>query len=286
MNWKISILEPITAGSALVPVGLRISLPQLPVFTARMELSAGGTSHLQLLNMKYRCPYCKKIIEDLRGAKCPHCGRYMSINVPEVDKDTAAALGEKHRTRRRSIEQIHRQYEQKKQELHGTVSPSIFRHPTFYFGVIVILALLGALLFSAADKSAVRKKESSYHVAMRHVDVLAEALGRYRFHVGRYPTEEQGLAALVRDPGEPEWVGPYINQLRGDPWNTPFFYRPQDGEKLVLLSAGPDKKRGTDDDILPDPAAFDPGTEWTNGWVAADKRIPGVIILNKDPQAE
>ena len=236
--------------------------------------------------MKYRCPYCKEIIEELREAKCPHCGRYMSINVPEVDKETAAALGEKHRVRHRTLERIHRKYERKKKELHGAFSPSMFRNPTFYFGVIVVLALVGSLLFRAADKSIVKKKESPYQVAMRHVDVLAEALGRYRFHVGQFPSSEQGLAALVRDPGEPKWVGPYINQLRGDPWNTPFVYEPQKGKVPVLLSLGPDKKRGTNDDILPDPERFDPGTEWTNGWVTAEKRIPGVVILDSDPQSE
>ena len=236
--------------------------------------------------MKYRCPYCKEIIEELRDAKCPHCERYMSINVAEVDKETAAALGEKHRVRHRALERLHRKYERKEKELYGVFSPSMFRNPTFYFGVIVVLALVGSLLFKAADKSNVKKKKSPYQMAMIHVDVLAEALGRYRFHVGSFPTEEQGLAALVRDPGESKWIGPYINQLRGDPWGTPFVYESQNGKQPLLLSLGPDKKRGSNDDIFPDPERFDPGTEWTNGWVSAEKRISGVIILDEDPQAE
>jgi hypothetical protein len=120
-------------------------------------------------------------------------------------------------------------------------------------------------------------------MAMLHVDVLAEALGRYHFHVGRYPTAEQGLAALVRDPGERKWLGPYINHLRGDPWDTPFVYEPQAGTVPLVLSLGPDRLRGTGDDISPDPECFDPGTEWTNGWVSAEQRIPGVNILDIDP---
>ena len=236
--------------------------------------------------MKYRCPYCKETIENLLEAKCPHCGKYMSVNVPEVDKLTAEALGEKHRKRHRKLERIHKQYERKKRELHGTLSPSMFRNPTFYFGVMFVMALIGGLLFNAADRSGARKRESRYQRAMRHVDVLAEALGRYRFHVGTYPSAEQGLAALVRDPGEPQWIGPYISRLRADPWDSPFVYEPRTDGVPVLLSVGPDGKRGTEDDILPDPERFDPGTEWTNGWVTADKRLPGVTILGKDPQAE
>jgi len=142
---------------------------------------------------------------------------------------------------------------------------------------------VGILLFNAADKSSVRKKASPYQRGMRHVDVLAEALGRYHFHVGTYPSADQGLAALVRDPGEPKWLGPYINLLRNDPWNTPFVYEPQDGPPPIVLSCGPDRKRGTADDILPDPECFNPGTEWTNGWVSAEQRLIGVTVLPEDP---
>ncbi len=237
--------------------------------------------------MKYRCPYCREMIAELRAPKCPHCGRYMAIHVPGIDRESAAALGEKHRARRRALERIHRQYERKKkEELHGTFSPSMFHNPTFYLGVIVVLAVVGSLLFDAADKSVVKKKEPPYQVAMRHVDVLAEALGRYCFHVGSFPTAEQGLAALVRDPGDPKWIGPYINHLRSDPWGTPFVYEPQQGTVPTLISLGPDKQRGTDDDIMPDPESFDPGTEWTNGWVSAEQRSPGVIVLDSDPAAQ
>lgn len=236
--------------------------------------------------MKYRCPYCKEIIETLRERKCPHCGRYMSVRGPEVDSESAKALSEKQRARRRAIERIHRRYEREKKQMRGGFSPSIFRSPTFYFGVMAVLALIGALLFSATDKTVVKKKKSPYQVAMRHIDILAEALGRYRFHVGRFPTKEQGLAALVRDPGEPKWNGPYVNQLIYDPWNTPFVYEPRRGRLPILLSLGADKQRGTNDDVLADPECFDPGTAWTNGWVSAEKRVPGVIILDAAPDVE
>ncbi len=233
--------------------------------------------------MKYRCPYCQAILNQLSDAKCPHCGRVMLINTPLINKEDAEALGEKHRRRHRSIERIRRSYERQKQELHGQLPPSLFRNPTFYFGVMAIFALVGVLLFNAADQSAVRKKDSPYQRSMRHVDVLAEALGRYHFHVGAYPSAEQGLAALVRDPGVPGWLGPYINLLRNDPWGSPFVYEPQAGAPPLILALGPDKKRGTADDILPDPASFNPGTDWTNGWVSAGERLIGVTILPADP---
>ena len=47
--------------------------------------------------------------------------------------------------KRRKIENIHREYERKKAELHGAVQTTMFRNPKFYFGVIVVLALVGVL---------------------------------------------------------------------------------------------------------------------------------------------
>ena len=42
--------------------------------------------------------------------------------------------------------------------------------------------------------------------------VLESALDSYREDVGRYPTAQQGLQALLIDPGVPGWAGPYATQ--------------------------------------------------------------------------
>jgi general secretion pathway protein G len=183
--------------------------------------------------------------------------------------------------RRRKIDNIWRECEQKKSELRGVVAPGVWRSPKLYIGVIVGLAVVGGAVFKATDAAVQRNVEPPPLRAMRHVDVLAEALGRYRFHVGSYPSSEQGLPALVRDPLVPKWDGPYINQLRKDPWGVPYVYAPPPDGAVhpLLLSCGPDKTRGTSDDIRPDAARFDPGTAWTNGWVSARERLPGVTVL-------
>lgn len=187
--------------------------------------------------------------------------------------------------RRRKLEQIRRESEQQKAELSAPPSGMLIRTPAFYFGIIVIMAAVGAALFNSADRAQKRKVELPQERAMRHLDVLAEALGRYRFHVGNFPTEEQGLAALLLDPGEPGWLGPYINQLRPDPWMTAYIYQPQgDGALPRLLSCGPDGKPDTDDDINAAEMRFDPGTEWTNGWVSADQRWPRLYVDEEGKQ--
>ena len=183
--------------------------------------------------------------------------------------------------RKRKIENIWRETERQKAALHVPAGGGVWRTPQLYLGVIVVLAVLGGAIFKATDSAVQRKAESPHLLAMGNIDALAEALGRYRFHVGDYPSAEQGLFALIRDPQTAKWNGPYVNQIRKDPWNMPFVYEPptDNGALPLLLSCGPDRARGTADDIRPDPARFDPGTEWTNGWLSVRERLPGVMIL-------
>lgn len=190
---------------------------------------------------------------------------------------------ERRRAKLRLLNRIEHDYAQKKAELQSVVPPALFRNPKVYIGLVVIFLVLGGALFNATDKSVQVLQVTPPLRALRNLDVLAEALGRYRFHVGQFPNREQGLAALVRDPQVPKWNGPYINQLRNDPWDTPFFYEPATNGLPTLFSCGADKKPGTSDDLRPDPARFEPGTAWTNGWVSAYERATGVLVLPRAP---
>ena len=185
--------------------------------------------------------------------------------------------------RKRKIENLWRDCERQKSEMHGILTPGMFHNPKFYFVMVAVLVVVGALLFRATDAAVSRKVAPSVLRAMRHVDVLAEALGRYRFHTGTFPSAEQGLLALVRDPKVPKWDGPYINQLPKDPWRTSYVYEPGTNGVPVVLSCGPDKLRGTPDDLRADPDRFNPGTDWTNGWVKASERHPGIRVIPAAP---
>jgi general secretion pathway protein G len=73
--------------------------------------------------------------------------------------------------------------------------------------------------------------------------------------MGRYPTEAEGLAALVKEPpGGGRWLGPYLpaTAVKGervvDGAGRPIVYR-LEGGKHVLVGAGPDGKLGTGDDV-------------------------------------
>ncbi|MEM9295454.1 MAG: type II secretion system protein GspG, partial [Planctomycetota bacterium] len=86
-------------------------------------------------------------------------------------------------------------------------------------------------------------------------------LGRYEIEVGAYPTTQQGLDALVTDPGNvPDWPGRTLDAdaVPQDQWGNDWQYRApgtQNTDGYDLFSFGPDGKQGGGDDI----------TNWTQG---------------------
>lgn len=176
------------------------------------------------------------------------------------------------RKRIASIKAIRRQYEAKRAEL-GISAPTFRRGPAFYLIMIVGLSLLGALVLSVAGKGGRGKGQLRADIKAREsMNALSIALGRYKFHVGSYPSTEEGLQALAAiTPHKPGWIGPYIRRLNPDPWGREYVYevRPEGGVP-VLFSRGPDGRMGTTDDVMPDPRLFNEPFEdltWTNKWV-------------------
>ena len=189
-----------------------------------------------------------------------------------------------------AVKAIAREYAMKKAELQGSGAPLIKRGPVFYLAIVAVLAIVGGLVLSQGDLSLGKKRiERKPLMARKAMDALSVALGRYKFHVGEYPTTEEGLKVLAyRNPNEIRkirkahkgWDGPYVNHIVNDPWGHEYVYetRPEGGNP-VLYSKGPNGRAGDDDDVLPDQLSFDAAfrdTTWTNGWAPAELR--GVVL--------
>lgn len=114
--------------------------------------------------------------------------------------------------------------------------------------VLVILGMLAGLvgprIFGNVDKSKVKTADTQ-------VRMLRGALQTYRLDVGSYPNTEQGLKALISNPGGVRsWQGPYLeDQLPKDPWEQDYVYKsPVDNlQGFALYSLGADGKQGGDD---------------------------------------
>lgn len=118
--------------------------------------------------------------------------------------------------------------------------------------VVIIIAALAAMVM---PRLAGRTEEARREVAKADIQGnIALALKLYEVDNGRYPTTEQGLAALLQKPTSPptptNWKGPYLEQEPLDPWKKLYVYRypgvhpPRDYD---LYSLGPDGAEGNDD---------------------------------------
>ena len=86
--------------------------------------------------------------------------------------------------------------------------------------LLVVLVILGLLVGYVAPKYFAQLGKSEVKTARAQINSLEKALDQYRLDVGRYPTGEQGLAALnVRPAAESKWAGPYLQKaVPNDPW--------------------------------------------------------------------
>jgi general secretion pathway protein G len=111
--------------------------------------------------------------------------------------------------------------------------------------VLVILGLLAGLVGPQVMKYLGSAKTDS---ARLQIEDLAASLDLYRLEVGRYPSTQEGLEALVEaPPGARNWNGPYLKkkQVPKDPWGNEFHYRyPGEHGPFDLYSLGADDSEG------------------------------------------
>ncbi|QJD30702.1 type II secretion system major pseudopilin GspG [Methylococcus geothermalis] len=123
--------------------------------------------------------------------------------------------------------------------------------------LLVVLAIIGLLAGLVGPQVMKHLGESKSKTARLQIEELASSLDMYKLDVGRYPTTEEGLNALIEQPSTARvWNGPYLRKKKVplDPWNNPFHYvAPGQHGKFDLWSLGQDNAEGgegEDADIL------------------------------------
>jgi general secretion pathway protein G len=122
--------------------------------------------------------------------------------------------------------------------------------------VLVVIVVIGLLATLVAPNVLRHLGTSKSATARSQLELLAAALDTYRLDNGSYPSTEQGLNALWREPlMEPRpnnWRGPYLRKaVPADPWGHAFVYREPATESPLgfdLLSYGKDGRIGGDDE--------------------------------------
>lgn len=108
--------------------------------------------------------------------------------------------------------------------------------------IALIVAIVGPRLLGQLDRS----KVTAARVQVRSLETALDTL---RLDIGRYPTEAEGLALLVKaDPKRVAgWYGPYLaSSLPLDPWGAPYGYKEgADADaRPDVFSLGADSKEG------------------------------------------
>ncbi len=109
--------------------------------------------------------------------------------------------------------------------------------------LMVVLFILGLLAALVAPRLMGRLGVAKQKAALTQVHLLATALDLFHLDVGRYPTTEEGLRALMERPDiATNWAGPYLDKgLPKDPWGREYVYRcPGEFGPYDLLSQGAD----------------------------------------------
>ena len=116
--------------------------------------------------------------------------------------------------------------------------------------VMVVIVILGLLATLVLPRVLGRLDQAMVAKAKADVQALSTALKMYKLDNFTYPSTEQGLEALIKQPaGEPlakNWkTGGYIERLPTDPWGNPYQYL-SPGEKMEIdvWSFGADGRTG------------------------------------------
>lgn len=117
--------------------------------------------------------------------------------------------------------------------------------------LLVVIVIIGLLAAYVGPKYFAQLGKSEMTVAKAQIDAFEKALDTYRLDVGRYPTTEEGLGALLAKPATAaKWNGPYLKkEIPQDPWGRPYVYHaPGSKGDFDLLSYGKDGQPGGDGD--------------------------------------
>ena len=110
--------------------------------------------------------------------------------------------------------------------------------------VIAIIALLAGLVGPAVMNQFDKSKTKAAGIQIADID---KSLELFKLDVGRYPTNAEGLQALVTKPASANgWNGPYLKGgLPSDPWGNAYRYaNPWPGGGIEILSLGADNAPG------------------------------------------
>lgn len=116
--------------------------------------------------------------------------------------------------------------------------------------LIVVVVIIGLLAGLVVPQFIRQEEKATTKAAKAQIELFGTALDTFRLDVGRYPTTQEGLAALNQKPASVDrWDGPYLKkEVPPDPWGRPYIYKsPGDHGPYDIISYGADGVPGGED---------------------------------------
>jgi len=125
-----------------------------------------------------------------------------------------------------------------------------YAHGFTLIEIMVVVIIIGLLAAFIVPQIMGRVDDARVAKAKQDIQSLETALTMYRLDNSKYPTSEQGLAALVTQPTDPSikhWrPGGYLQRVSKDPWGNDYqyVYPGAHGKEYDLFSMGADGAPG------------------------------------------
>jgi len=122
--------------------------------------------------------------------------------------------------------------------------------------LMAMLIIIGLLATLVVTKVASKIDQARETTTKANLKALAAAVNQFRMDTARFPTEDEGLLALIDQPSDVvTWEpGGYLEttEIPRDGWGNEVIFElyPESGKQFVIRSSGPDGEQGTEDDLL------------------------------------
>jgi general secretion pathway protein G len=113
--------------------------------------------------------------------------------------------------------------------------------------IMIVMIIIGLMVGLVGPKFIGQLGKAEQKTAKAQIEMLMTALDAYRLDVGSYPSQQEGLEALIANTGGDGWTGPYLkkNKIPDDPWKHPYLFQsPGEHGDVDIYSLGADNKEG------------------------------------------
>jgi general secretion pathway protein G len=116
--------------------------------------------------------------------------------------------------------------------------------------VMAVLIIIGLLATLVVTRVANKIDQARVTTTMANLKILHASVNQFKMDTSRFPTEEEGLNALIEQPSDVKnWEpGGYLEttQIPKDGWGNDFIYElyPESGKPFVIKSLGADGEEG------------------------------------------